>query len=119
MHIALAPGERICALSDLSDPGSWEFSIAAGEWPVRGFIVRYHGEVHAWLNRCPHAGHLLNWPSQGFFAPDGSRLLCNSHGALFEANTGQCVAGPCLGRRLSPLEIEIVDGQILLGRLSG
>ena len=101
-------------LRDLPDPGTREFDIGAGEWPVPGFLVRRDGRVHAYLNRCPHAGHLLNWRSEDFFAPDGALLLCNAHGALFEADTGVCVFGPCVGQRLQPVAIEIVAGRILL-----
>ncbi len=106
--------QLICTLSDLPDPGCREFSIGEGEWPLRGFVVRSQGEVHAYVNRCPHAGHLLNWHSDNFFAPDSSLLICTSHGALFEPNTGECVAGPCTGKSLRALDVEIVDGQIFL-----
>jgi nitrite reductase/ring-hydroxylating ferredoxin subunit len=112
---AVLPSRRvICALDDLPDPGALEFSFGAGEWPVPAFVVRYRGEVHAYVNRCPHAGYLLNWGSNSFFAPEGSLLTCTAHGAMFEANTGECVAGPCIGQGLHSLEIEIVDGQVLL-----
>ena len=114
MSITLPSGHCICALGDLPDPGTYEFSVGTGEWPVRGFVVHYQGEVHAYLNCCPHAGHQLNWKSNSFFAPESSLLICTSHGALFEANTGECVAGPCVGKSLCPLEVDIVAGQILL-----
>jgi nitrite reductase/ring-hydroxylating ferredoxin subunit len=104
----------ICALSDLPDPGTREFTVGVGEWPVPGFVVRYRGEVRAYLNRCPHAGHLLNWKTDNFFAPEGSLLTCTSHDAMFDVDTGVCVAGPCVGRSLRALQIDIVDGQILL-----
>jgi nitrite reductase/ring-hydroxylating ferredoxin subunit len=114
MSNAFPARHLICVLDDLPDPGTREFSVGAGEWPVRGFVVHYQGELHAYLNRCPHAGHLLNWQSNSFFAPEGSLLICTSHGALFRANTGECIAGPCVGQSLRSIEIEVVDGQILL-----
>jgi nitrite reductase/ring-hydroxylating ferredoxin subunit len=106
--------EPICSLGELTDPGTREFSIGAGEWHVPGFLVRHGGQVRAYLNRCPHAGHLLNWKSADFFAPGSPLLLCNAHGALFEADTGRCVFGPCVGKSLQPVAIEVVDGQVLL-----
>ena len=114
MNSTLPGRHRICALGDLPDPGTREFTFGVGEWPVAGFVVHYQGAVRAYLNRCPHAGHLLNWKTDNFFAPDGSQLICTSHGALFAVETGMCVAGPCVGRGLRPLEIDIVDGQVLL-----
>jgi len=104
----------ICTLAEVPDPGTFEFAVGEGEWPMRGFVVRYQGQVHAYLNRCPHAGHLLNWKSNNFFAPEGALLICTSHGAMFEPNSGECVMGPCVGRSLRAIEIDVVEGQILL-----
>lgn len=114
MHSELAPKTVICTVAEVPDPGTCEFAIGEGEWPVRGFVVRYQGGIHAYLNRCPHAGHMLNWKPNNFFAPEGSLLICTSHVALFEPNTGQCVIGPCVGRSLRAIEIDVVDGQVLL-----
>ena len=104
----------LCSLGDLPDPGTLEFEVGTGEWPVPAFLVRRNGAVHAYLNRCPHAGHLLNWKSDDFFDASRMLLLCNSHGALFEPDTGQCVVGPCVGQGLRPLRIEIMDGRVVL-----
>ncbi len=103
---------KICALSDLLDPGAREFSIGAGDWPLRGFVVRYQGAVRAYVNRCPHAGLPLNFKPHEFFAPHVELLQCAVHGALFAPETGACVAGPCAGRSLRVLEIEIVKGYV-------
>jgi nitrite reductase/ring-hydroxylating ferredoxin subunit len=102
----------LCRLSDLPDPGAREFRIGAGEWPVRIFVVREGSTAYAYLNRCPHAGHPLNWQPDRFLAPGGKLLLCASHGALFDKPTGQCVAGPCVGARLTAIEIDIVADRI-------
>src|SRR4051794_23657144 len=91
----------ICPLSAISDPGAREFSIGAGDWPLRGFVVRRGSDIYAYLNRCPHAGHPLNWKPDTFFSPAGRLLLCASHGALFDPSSGYCVAGPCVGASLT------------------
>lgn len=106
--------EVICKLADLSDPGTHEFSIGNGDWPLRGFVVRQGEQLRAYVNRCPHAGHMLNLKPNQFFAPQEGLLLCSSHGALFEALTGECVAGPCVGKSLRALDVEIKDGLVLL-----
>jgi nitrite reductase/ring-hydroxylating ferredoxin subunit len=111
--------ERVlCALRELDDPGARAFTIAVGEdrsdWPLRGLVVRRGAEVRAYVNRCPHAGHPLNLRPHDFLTPDRTLLLCNSHGALFEIDTGLCVAGPCSGARLRPVPVEIRDGYVLL-----
>jgi nitrite reductase/ring-hydroxylating ferredoxin subunit len=106
--------QRLCALNEIPDPGTREFAAGGGEWPPRGILVRYQGRVYAFLNRCPHAGDLLNWGANSFLAPDRTLLLCTSHGALFMPDSGVCVEGPCLGRRLRPIEIEVIGGDIYL-----
>ncbi len=104
----------ICALTELDDPGSRAFTIGRGEWPLSGFLVRRGSEVHGYVNRCPHAGHPLNLRPHEFLTGDGSLLLCNSHGALFEIATGLCVDGPCAGARLRRIPIEVRNGYVLV-----
>ena len=107
--------ERVlCALTELEDPGSRAFTIGRGDWPLRGLVVRRGAEVHAYVNRCPHAGHPLNLQPHEFLTLDRSLVLCRSHGALFEITTGLCVAGPCAGRHLRRVPVEVVGGYVLL-----
>jgi nitrite reductase/ring-hydroxylating ferredoxin subunit len=111
--------ERVlCLLAELGDPGSRAFSIAIGldrdAWPLQGLVVRRRGELRAYVNRCPHKGNPLNLRPHEFLTPDGSLLLCNSHGALFEIATGLCVAGPCAGAALTPVPIVVRGGCVLL-----
>ena len=51
----------ICPLHELADPGARGFTMGEGDWPLRGFVVRRGGNVHAYVNHCPHAGFPLNW----------------------------------------------------------
>jgi nitrite reductase/ring-hydroxylating ferredoxin subunit len=104
----------ICALNDLSELDARAFSLGSGDWPLRGFVVRKGDEVFAYLNRCPHAGHPLNWTSNEFLTQDKSLLMCRSHGALFAINSGVCVAGPCTGRELRPIPVIVDDGMVML-----
>lgn len=104
----------LCTLDELAATRSKEFCVETGEWPLRGFIVRSGDAITAYVNRCPHAGHPLNMRPDQFLTEDGSLILCNSHGALFEVTTGVCVAGPCPGRRLQPLPIRIAHNRVML-----
>ena len=49
-----------------------------------------------------------------FLAPDAPLIQCSSHGALFEMETGLCLAGPCPGARLRPIELRIDQGYVLV-----
>jgi nitrite reductase/ring-hydroxylating ferredoxin subunit len=104
----------ICRLEDLQLHSARAFTIGGGDWPLRGFLVRSAQGVHGYVNRCPHAGHPLNLLPGRFLTADGTLILCSSHGALFEKATGLCVAGPCAGRALAPLALEVRSGFVLL-----
>ena len=106
---------RVCPLDTLADPGSREFEAGEGDWPFRGFVVRRGQGVWAYRNFCAHAGHPLNWKPHAFLTRDGAHIICASHGALYEPDTGLCVAGPCPGKTLRALPVEIRDGEVWVG----
>jgi nitrite reductase/ring-hydroxylating ferredoxin subunit len=77
-------------------------------------VVRYRGSLHAYENACPHMGTPLNFLADRFFDRSGEHLLCATHGALFRAADGFCVAGPCAGKSLVAAAIRVVDDVIVL-----
>lgn len=103
---------RICRLDELADPGSREFSVGEGDWPFTGFLVRRGGRVFAYRNYCMHVGHPLNWKPDEFLTRDRRHIICASHGAMYEIDSGACVAGPCAGRQLHALEVTIREDEI-------
>jgi len=104
----------ICPLEELAEGGSRGFTLGGGEWPLQGLLVRVNGQVHAYRNRCPHAGHRLDMLPNRFLSPDGSVIVCASHGALFDKHSGYCIAGPCAGRSLTPVPLRLEGGYVLL-----
>ncbi len=105
----------VCRVSDLDESGGARaFTIGSGDWPLRGFVVRAGADVRGYVNRCPHAGHPLNLRPHKFLTPDGTLILCSSHGALFEKPTGYCVAGPCAGASLRPVPLTVEAGYVML-----
>jgi len=103
----------VCRLAELGN-GARGFTIGNGDWPLCGFAVKVGDTVRGYLNRCPHAGHPLDLLPQRFLTADGTLILCSSHGALFEKASGYCVAGPCLGRSLTPIALQVKCGLVLL-----
>ena len=104
----------VCRLAQREEHGARAFTIGGGDWPLRGFVVEYGGGVRGYVNHCPHAGHPLDLLPHRFLTPDRTLIVCASHGALFERNLGQCVAGPCAGQSLRAIPLQIVDGLVLL-----
>lgn len=95
IHLAELPVE---GLSEVELP-------VAGE--LQSILLRRTGErVQAWLNICPHAGRRMDY-APGKFLLDQGRLVCAAHGASFELEQGVCVAGPCRGASLVPLEVVV------------
>ena len=76
------------------------------------FVVRYGGRPRAWLNRCAHVPMELDWLPGKFFDAAGLYLICATHGATYEPDTGRCVAGPCRGAALEPVPVSEHDGAV-------
>lgn len=112
----MAGDERlICRSEALADGGTGvRFALASWGGEEKGFVVRHRGKACAYVNQCPHAGTELDWQPGEFFDVAGLYLVCATHGAVFEPGTGLCVAGPCRGASLRPLEVREADGEIVL-----
>jgi nitrite reductase/ring-hydroxylating ferredoxin subunit len=101
---------RICAADELIEGGK---GIRHGAVDKSGesvvFFVRYGGEPHGYLNRCAHVPMELDWSEGQFFESSGLYLMCATHGAIYEPDTGKCVGGPCRGARLRKVSVEERD----------
>lgn len=63
--------------------------------PVPAFVLRFDGQVRAYLNRCGHIPVEMDW-QPGEFLDSGKRhIICSIHGAAYEPGSGRCVGGPC------------------------
>lgn len=88
----------ICTAADLADGGDGvRFSVTHRDQDLPAFAVRFAGRAHAYLNRCTHRDTQLDWDPGRFFDADRRLLICATHGALYQPDTGKCVGGPCRG----------------------
>ncbi len=100
----------LCRSADLRDGGlAVPFDVAYGGQTCRAFAIRYRGQVHAWLNRCAHVAMEMDWQPNRFFDDTGRWLLCSTHGAAYEPDTGACAGGPCRGG-LVRIEVSEAEG---------
>ena len=97
-------------------PGSLHEVEAVLDGDAESLIVHRDaaGGVRAWLNVCPHAGRRLDWAPGQFLRSKDGLLVCAVHGASFELQGGQCVAGPCRGDNLRVVPVRIADGKVYL-----
>lgn len=105
-------GVRLCALTELGDPGARNFVLQIGERRFHGFVVRKGGGVSGFVDRCPHMGLPLAKTLDDYLSPDG-HVVCGWHGAIFEPVGGACLGGPCAGASLTAWPVHVVDGSIV------
>ena len=104
----------VCRFDELGDPGCREFRIGEGDWPFKGFVVRQGDNVYAYQNFCMHVGHPLNWQPDRFLTEDEQHIICASHGATYDIETGLCIAGPCRGKTLRAVTVEVRNGEVIV-----
>lgn len=73
---------------------------------VKGFVAKKGDRYFAYLNLCKHLPVTLDLNDGNFFTFDKSNFQCHMHGAMYEIETGFCIAGPCQGTRLDALELK-------------
>ena len=108
-----APGQRLCALADIADPGAKGFLFREGDHLFLGFVVRKDSELFGYVDRCPHTGLPLAPLPDRYLTRENDLILCGSHGALFRIGSGACVAGPCAGRSLWPWPVRIEGDDVV------
>ena len=76
------------------------------------FVVRFEDRVHGYLNRCGHMPMELDWREGEVWDLNGRDLICSTHGAVYAADSGKCLGGPCGGTPLVPLQMEERNGKV-------
>jgi nitrite reductase/ring-hydroxylating ferredoxin subunit len=109
------PRARVLAnIAQIEDGGFHEVE-AVLDGDAESLILHRDGDVvRAWLNVCPHAGRRLDWAPGKFLKSRDGQLVCAVHGATFELQAGECVAGPCRGASLRAVAVHVRDGEVYL-----
>jgi nitrite reductase/ring-hydroxylating ferredoxin subunit len=80
------------------------------------FVVRRHCALFAYWDACPHYGDTpMAWRTNQYLNAARDRIVCASHGAEFDIETGRCVLGAALGKSLTSAPIETTAaGEVFL-----
>ena len=105
---------KVARASDLKLGGSIKFLLPIHGADEECFLINFHGEFHAYVNRCRHVPMPMDWVDNQFFAEEGRYLMCQTHNAYYEPGSGECIAGPpsACGKFLYRVPIEISDGVV-------
>ena len=106
------PGTPVLRVGELAEGQSKKFMLRCGERDLECFAVNFRGRLRAYVNECRHVAMTLDWVENQFFTPDGDFLLCPTHGAFYDPETGECVAGPPCGRSLFTVPLIERGGEI-------
>lgn len=82
--------------------------------PVREVLLLRdeQGAVRAYENLCQHIPIPLDAGGRTFLDATGN-LVCATHGATYRRSDGLCIGGPCRGRSLRALRVEIaLEGRV-------
>ena len=107
-------GIPIANTNEIADGGTLSFEFQKDQQKLRGFLVKHNGNYFAYLNRCPHTGVNLEWQANQFLDRTEQFIQCSTHGARFKIDDGLCIFGPCQGRSLTSIPINIHKSTIYI-----
>ena len=96
---------RIAAVDEVEEGKTVKFSFTRDDRPQEGFVGRFKGRLFAYENICRHTPITLDYGDNRFFDTKGEVIMCQTHGAIYEPDTGLCTRGPCTGASLYALEV--------------
>ena len=103
---------ELCPSANLVNGGrAFGFDVLYAGQSSRAFAIRYQGQVHAYLNRCSHIPVEMDYQDGQLFDDSGRWLLCSTHGAAYEPDSGACSSGPCRGG-LVKIALSESDGMV-------
>ena len=104
---------KICNLHDINDNQTLGLSTNINGTLKKIIIVRTEKGVFAYINSCPHIGAPLDLQPGQFLSHNKENIVCSTHGALFQIDTGLCIFGPCKDAYLQSIAITIEhDGDL-------
>ncbi|MEF8887910.1 MAG: Rieske 2Fe-2S domain-containing protein [Haloarculaceae archaeon] len=104
---------RIAAVDEVPADSSLLFTVRDGFDTEEAILLRLADGVVALRNYCPHWTDVRLDKGSGATRRNGE-IVCEKHGATFEATTGECTHGPCEGATIDDLDVTVSDGAVYL-----
>ena len=102
--------EKLCATDDFENKTTKGITLNNQQYVV----IQKDSQFYVYKNRCPHIGINLEYQPNRFLDKEEQYIQCANHGALFEIETGYCVAGPCSGKSLIAVAFQHTNNTILV-----
>ena len=96
------------------DPSTVKFNFSEGGESKSGFIVFFEAKYYAYRNKCQHLAVELDWDNNEFFEEEEKFIVCATHGAIYEPSSGNCIMGPCAGKKLETIDLEILQDKLII-----
>ena len=105
---------RIDGILGMGQGEARTFDLPRNGRTVQGFLIRRGDAYHAYLNQCLHWYVPLDLGDGDFYHPAADRIVCKTHGAAYQVDTGFCDYGPCFGASLEAFPVAVQGDQALI-----
>lgn len=105
----------ICVLAKISEVKNnrwYEYSLQTDNGLTSIMLIKNGGDYLAFKNLCPHQGRRMDYAVGKFLLTELGNIVCPAHGAEFNAETGLCTNGPCIGQSLQTVKIKTNEESI-------
>ncbi len=119
MRFCPPPGTPLPDALSIKPDRSKSYSFGKGAERCEIFLTHKDGALYAYINDCPHIHSPLDWQPDRFLNRENTHIICGTHGALFELSDGRCIEGPCIGRKLTPIPLQMGDDGVEIGAKTG
>lgn len=107
-------GTALCHRDAVKGAVSYTVETEKGAFPL--ILVESDDGIRAYVNACPHQYLPLDYRSPRILSADGSKLICSGHGAMFDIETGEGLAGDGFGCALDRVPVTLdQSGMIRIG----
>ncbi len=105
---------RVGDAAEIKEGEPHSFRLVRGGRYVNCFLFRLKGKLIAYENKCRHIPVSLDYDDARFFDAQRRYIVCQTHGALYEPSSGECVEGPCVGASLYPVSLDVTASGIFV-----